>query len=233
MAQVAAQKYVGSRVGTILGTAALESTGAFSDTVNHMRDKFMAEGMSHEDALLKATEETSATFAMSTGLAAGMVEIFGGNIRLLDMFLGDVGGKTAKELVKAATHARANPGLRGKALNMMRDLMVEAVKQAPAEFGQEAAQEILSMANVNFADPDFEMVSQENFKRVIESGLAGAIGGAGGGMATQVGSKAKAAFGTQETPESRARDLDVIIKRQESIIALGQEKSLPRRDRGP
>ncbi|MDY0228033.1 MAG: LPD38 domain-containing protein, partial [Desulfomicrobium apsheronum] len=227
VAQVAAQKYVGTRVGTILGTAALESTGAFSDTVNHMRDKFMAEGMSHEDALLKATEETSATFAMSTGLAAGMVEIFGGNIRLLDMFLGDVGGKTAKELVKAATHARANPGLRGKALNMMRDLMVEAVKQAPAEFGQEAAQEILSMANVNFADPDFEMVSQENFKRVIESGLAGAIGGFGGGMATQVGSKAKAAFGTQETPESRARDLDVIIKRQESIIALGQEKSLP------
>jgi hypothetical protein len=227
VAQVAAQKYVGSRVGTIMGTAALETTGAFSDTVNHMRDKFMAEGMSHEDALLKATEETSATFAMSTGLAAGMVEIFGGNIRLLDMFLGDVGGKTAKELVKAATHARANPGLRGKALNMMRDLMVEAVKQAPAEFGQEAAQEILSMSNVNFADPDFEMVSQENFKRVIESGLAGAIGGAGGGMATQVGSKAKAAFGTQETPESRARDLDVIIKRQESIIALGQEKSLP------
>jgi len=225
VAQVAAHKYVGSRVGTILGTAVLESTGAFADTVDHMRQKFLDEGMSPEAALLKATDEASATFAMSTGLAAGMVEIFGGNIRLLDMILGDMGGKTAKQLVAAATHARANPGLRGKALNMMRDIMVEAAKQAPAEFGQEAIQEILSMSNINFADPDFEMVSQENFKQVLGAGLAGAIGGMGGGMATQVGSKARAAFGTTETPESRAKALEVQIARQEDMLARGLDRT--------
>jgi uncharacterized coiled-coil protein SlyX len=226
-AQVAAQKYVGSRVGTILGTSVLESTGGFADAVDHMRQKFLDEGMSPEAALLKATDEASATFAMSAGLAAGMVEIFGGNIRLLDMILGDMGGKTAKQLVAAASHARANPGLRGKALNMMRDIMVEAAKQAPAEFGQEAIQEILSMSNINFADPDFEMVSQENFKAVLGAGLAGAIGGMGGGMATQVGSKAKAAFGTTETPESRAKALEVQIARQEDMLARGLDRSMP------
>ena len=182
VAEGMAKKYVGGRVGAILGTALMEGSGSFADTVNHMRDKFLAEGLAPEEALLKATDEASGMLAMGTGLAAGMVEIFGGNIRLLDMVLGDLEGKTAKQLIKAATHARANPGIRGKALNAMRDLMVEAVKQAPAEFAQEATQEILAMSNVDFADPDFEILSQENFKRVLESGLAGAIGGIGGGM---------------------------------------------------
>ena len=71
-------------------------------------------------------------------------------------------------------------------------LLGEAVKQMPAEFGQEAAQGILALVNVDFADPDFEILSQDNFKRVVESGLAGAIGGAGrvvGGIGGSIGGK--------------------------------------------
>jgi len=222
VAEAMAKKYVGGRVGAILGTAMMEGSGSFADTVDHMRNKFLAEGMSSEEALLKATDEASGMLAMGTGLAAGMVEIFGGNIRILDMVLGDLEGKTAKQLIKAATHARANPGLRGKALNAMRDLMVEAVKQAPAEFAQEATQEILALANVNFADPDFEILSQENFKRVLESGLAGAIGGIGGGFATQLGPQAKVLIGSQETPETKLSELKIQVSRQEAMLSRGQ-----------
>jgi hypothetical protein len=221
VAEGMAKKYVGGRVGAILGTAMMESSGSFSEAVDHMRQKFLAEGMAPEDALLKATEEASGALAMGTGLAAGLVEIFGGNIRLLDMVLGDLEGKTAEELIRAAMHSRANPGIRGAALNAMRDLLGEAVKQMPAEFGQEATQEILAMLNVDFADPDFNILSQDNFKRVVESGLAGAIGGGGGAFATQVGKGAKALSGTTETPATRIADLKVQLSRQQAMLDKG------------
>lgn len=76
--------------------------------------------------------------------------------------------------------------IRGAALNALKGVLKEAAIQAPAEFGQEAVQEILALANTEYADPNFELLSQQNFKQVTSAGAASMVGGIGGGLAADL-----------------------------------------------
>ena len=122
--------------------------------------------------------------------------------------------------------AKRNSGARGAAMKYMSDMLREGAKQAPAEFGQEATQEILQMTSVNWDDPEVnEVLTKENAMQVIEAGAAGALaGGAMGGVGGTTVDRAKSAMkgGTgQGAIDSEVSELQQRIERQKNLKQQG------------
>jgi len=220
-AQTTAMRMAGGAMGQVLGTQLLETGGNFAQAVDHFSAKFEADGLDPETARLRAFDEASGTLAAVTGLAAGLVERLGGSARLLDAALGKGASEAANEIIKLAKSARLNPTALGKTLNIGRNLLREAAKQMPEEFGQEAVQEILSLANIEFTDPDFEIMSHENLRDVLGAGIAGAVGGGGTAMSTNLVTGTREALTDQKAPDVNRQimALRLRIKNQEEILA--------------
>lgn len=140
-----AYRALGTKVGIVGGVAPLEIGG------NYM------------EALEKGVD--SPLTAIATGLAAGFLEIAGGNFRTIEKVLGAKGAKAFNAAVEKAD------------TKLVARILKEAATQAPQEFAQEASQEALSMANMALSDPTFETFTKENALRLLESGAAGAVGG--------------------------------------------------------
>lgn len=140
-----AYRALGTKAGIVGGVAPLEIGG------NYM------------EALDKGVD--SPLTAIATGLAAGFLEIAGGNFRTIEKVLGAKGAKAFTQALERAD------------TNVVARILKEAATQAPQEFAQEASQEALSMANMAMADPTFEAFTKENALRLLESGAAGAVGG--------------------------------------------------------
>jgi len=219
VAEHLAKKQIGGRAGAWIGTSLLETSGAFADTVAHLQEKYVSQGMARGDALLKAHEDSSALLAGATGIIAGGVEMLGGNIKILDKILGKTAASAADDLIRLAKSSRATPTIMGRSLNAVRDLFVQAVKAAPAEFAQEATQEILSMLNIDFADPDFNLTSPENLKQALAAGIAGAVGGGMAAFGSASYDKARSGSASSNLVKSAASLQQQIANQQQYIRA--------------
>ena len=147
---IEAGKRIGSRAGIVAGVAPIEAGGNWAENMENGIDNPVS--------------------AIATGLAAGFLEIAGGNIRVLDKVLGKQAVDVAEKAIK-----EKKPGIVSR-------IFKEAITQAPAETLQEMGQEFLSLVNVAVNDPSFEMFTLDNLKRLGESGAAGMLGGAIGGI---------------------------------------------------
>lgn len=215
----------GGAFGQVMGTALMETGGNFAQAVDHFTAKFVEQGMDEQTARLRAMDEASAGLAMATGLASGLVERLGGASRLLDGILGKGASDAVNEVLKVVRSGRANPTVLGRTLNVAKNLLVEAAKQMPEEFGQEAAQEILSLANLDFSDPDFQLMTAENLRDVIGAGIAGAVGGGGSAMATRSVGAANEALGRTPAPDVKGQieSLQLRIRNQEELASKDPE----------
>ena len=106
--------------------------------------------------------------ALGFGALAASFELAGGNIRLIDNFIGAV--------------AKKAPG------NILKRTAKEILTNVPAEALQEAGQEVTSILNT-VVNTDEKMLTPENVRRVFESGFAGGMMGGGGGLVRGVTSK--------------------------------------------
>lgn len=103
--------------------------------------------------------------ALATGTTAAFLELVGGNIRIINKILGPGSGQVLNNAIK------------NKNIKLVGKVVKEALIQAPGEFAQEAAQELLSLSNIALNDPEFEMFSEDNIKRIKEAGFKGLVGG--------------------------------------------------------
>ena len=107
--------------------------------------------------------------AILTGMAATSLEFLGGNIRLIDKFM-PVGTSTAfKKALKDGN------------TTFIKRAAKEILKNAPAEFVQEAGQEFLSAINI-VVNTDERLFTPEVAERVLESGAVGMLAGGVGGL---------------------------------------------------
>jgi hypothetical protein len=152
--------------------------------------------------------------ALATGTAAGFLELAGGNIRILDKVL----GKPVKEAAEAAIKAK-QPGIVAR-------FFVEAAKQAPAEFAQEAGQELLSISNIAMNDPTFEVFTMENLKRLGEAGAAGALGGLAGGVGGVLNGKATTIKGQTDQTDTASTHKPPVLSREAQMAANATDEEL-------
>ena len=147
-----AMQKLGAQAGIVAGVAPVEAGGNWAE-------------------LLEEHGIDNPVSALATGIAAGFVELAGGNARLIGKVLGEPAKEVFDKAVKAGNR------------HIISRMAIEAAKQAPGEFAQESTQEFLSMANIAWNDPDFELFTKENGERILESGMAGGLAGLAGGFA--------------------------------------------------
>lgn len=158
-----AAKLLGAKVGMVAGTAQLEVGGNFGEAVEEV-------GM----------DQASVSAAVLTGGAAALLELAGGQMRIIDKVLGPNAGKALREAVDK------------KDLGFIARTFKEAATQAPQEFAQEAGQEALSLANLTINNPDLALFTKDNLHRTFEAGMKGAAGGGVTGGVTGMFSKPQA-----------------------------------------
>jgi len=107
--------------------------------------------------------------SLALGLAAGSVELLGGNIGLVKKVLGEASGDAL------AAAFRSGKG------HMVRRVATDLVKNMPAESMQEGTQELLSILNV-VANTDEKLMTGKNWERIQESMAAGALAGGAGAV---------------------------------------------------
>ena len=140
--------------------------------------------------------------ALLTGTAAGFVELIGGNMGLLNKVLPQKTLSQVKKAVKDIELGKRVP----QNIQWLGKVITGAAKHSGGEFAQEAAQELLSVANAAMADPDFE-ASWDDFFNIVEAGVKGAVGGAGGAAVSTVAGKGASlankalGVGTEETEQ--------------------------------
>jgi GNAT superfamily N-acetyltransferase len=131
---------------------------------------------------------------IALGTLAGLVEIAGGNIRILDAVLGTKkAGMFGNAIGKIKKAIRFGKKPKAKDVGLFGRMLNEGISQAPAEFGQEAAQEVLSITSELIKDPEMKsfeqgvdkLTSPEKAWQIFESGVAGAV--VGGGLGTVFG----------------------------------------------
>lgn len=97
--------------------------------------------------------------SLGFGVLSGLMELAGGNIGLVDDFVGAI--------------AKGMPG------SYLKRAAKKLLTNIPSEMLQEAGQEVSSILNI-VANTDEKFLTPENIKRIVESGVSGgAIGGAG------------------------------------------------------
>ena len=175
----------------------------------------MEAGHMYADAVREVgADEANPLKAGVTGLAAGALELAGGNIRIMRRIFGEQTDDMMQSIIKQAR----KPESRGAAMNALGEVLREGARQAPAEMGQEAAQEALAIANINWQDPEVqEVLSDENVWQLAEGAAAGGLMGMLGGP---IGVGASAATGKRgaQTPEAAEQDLQTRIQNQRNII---------------
>jgi len=158
--------FLGPRAGLVLGMGAVEGGGMFGEASER--------GFDDREAALKS---------LGFGMMAGAVELMGGlGPAVLNRMFGKqkagIIARTIESVSKAAKRGKKEPGK----MRFLANAFKSAADNAPQEFAQEAAQEVLSLMNIASNDPTFEVFSEENMGRILESGWAGAaVGGLLGG----------------------------------------------------
>lgn len=115
----------------------------------------MEAGSNYGDLLSKHGVDAPFT-SLAFGALAGAMETMGGNIGLIDEFVGAIAKKAPGAYTKRLADA--------------------ILKNVPAEALQEAGQEVTSILNT-VVNTDEKLLTPANMKRIFESGIAGAIGG--------------------------------------------------------
>jgi len=131
----------------------------------------MEAGGNYGEAKEAYGSDASAMAATVTGLGSALLELAGGNMRIIDKVFGGAGVKTAKEALA-----------KGDA-SVIRRMFKEAFTQMPSEGAQEGAQELLSLVNMKLNDEEYQIFTEENIARMGESAGAGMLAGGvlGGG----------------------------------------------------
>lgn len=145
-------KAFSSKAGMVGATWQMETGGNYGEAVDEY-----------------GVDKASVSAALGTGLTSAMLELAGGNIRVIDDILGTKTGKLFTDAVKKGDSY------------MVARIAKEAAIQAPQEAMQEMGQEFLSLVNLKINDPAYEILTPENIARMGESAGAGAVGGAGFG----------------------------------------------------
>lgn len=189
------EKGIGMQAGVVAGGGALESGEMYGSSVQEL-----------------GKEEVNPFKALTLGAAAGAVELAGGNIRILKRLFGtqaEDGVKAAIELAKRSSKARP------QALQFLSRMAGEAARQAPAEMGQESAQEAMQIANMQWQDPEARKVlTEENAWQLIEAGAAGGLaGGVMGGAGATAAQGTQRAFEGTRTAEDQAQQIENKIER--------------------
>jgi len=166
LAQTEVLKTMGSRAGLMAGMGGFEAGGMFGDVAERGHD-----------------DRNAALKSLGFGMAAGAVELLGGvGPKMLNAVFGK---KKAGLVARAIDHVKKSAGkgkIDSKTMRFLGRAFSGAADNAPQEFAQEWAQELLSLMNVASNDPTFEIFSEENLAQMWESGWGGAaVGGLMGG----------------------------------------------------
>lgn len=186
---------IGMKAGVAMGGAGLEGGGMYGDVAAEI-----------------SGEAANPMKAAVLGTAAGLVEIVGGNMRLVRKLFGEPG----EQGVKAALElAKRSPGLRGQAMSALTTVAREMATQAPQEFAQEAVQEVMSLTHGYWEDVEVAPVlSGDNFWRVLEAGMAGAVAGGAGAV---IGGAKDITNTTPDTIRAELAQIEKRIANQEMI----------------
>lgn len=220
-----AAKNMGRYIGGFSANMAMMGGDNFMKATDALQQKYLAAGVPPEEAYLRAYEDTSAAFVVTTTAAASAIDYIGGVWPKLSKLLGEKKSLAVRELLDIAQDSRATPDVMGKALNAVKNLIYDTVKTGAAEFGQEASQEFLGILNVDFADPDFQMLAPGPVKQVLAAGIAGAIGGGLSGVGMTGVQKGKDALTKTKTDDVPAEVVNItkMIANQESHLKAHPE----------
>lgn len=191
-----------AKASTVLSIGSLESGGNYSELSQMGIDNPLS--------------------SVATGMTAGLVELMGGNIRLIDIALGKEKASIFSKAVNRVSKSIANKEIpKVSDYNILRRMVKEAITESPAEAVQEGLQESLSLLNIAVNDPAFEAFTVENISRV---GEAMAAGGA-------VGSLYGAAGGALKSQDTAIReDLSQLSKEEQSSLGETILGSAQKRD---